>query len=250
MSACHVALSGPVSSHVELSYFRPEETDTYITRCQVMSDRGVTLLDLDRPGEVLDFTLTAPDAHYFYLRLLDDSGRKTWSCPVWTGKPFTKKREKKRVPLDKKNMCVYDRVSQKAVPTVICDDPLTPWHSECTTADLIFDLGKETRVSAVSHYPKWLEGALMKQEGLQHYDKVKQFPSAYRISTSLDGENFQFVTCGSFRIFGGEETISFPAVRAKKIRLEILSTVGKAWEREEFADATLAIGEITLWKNA
>lgn len=241
---------GEYSFHVELAYFRMGETDTHIKKCKVITDKGITLLELENMGDNFDFTVFAPDSHYFFLTLIDEKGRKTWSCPVWTGKPFEKKKEKKLVPIPKDGIKVYDRVSGKEIPEVISDDPLTPWQSENTTADLIFDLGEEKTVSALSHFPKWMEAFKIKEEGLQPCDKIKELPSKYRISVSRDGENFTRIASGLFRIFGWEETIRFAKLKARYVRLEILSTVGKEWEREEFLDAKLAIAELTLWQDA
>lgn len=241
---------GEYSFHVEISYFRMGETDTHIKKCKVITDKGIALVELQNPGDVFDFTVSAPDSHYFFLTLIDEKGRKTWSCPVWTGRAFEKKKkEKKLVPIPKDEMTVYDRVSDEKIPTLINDKPLEFWESEYGTADLMFDLGKETEISALSHFPLWMERPTVVEKD-HEYKALKKLPIKYRISTSNDGENFNRVASGSFRIFGWEETVRFPKTKARYLRLEILSTAGKEWEREEFQDSNLAIAEITLWKDA
>ena len=62
---------------VALDYFRAGEPDTHIQKCRVITDKGVTLLELENMGDRFHFTLTAPDSHYFYLCLLDSENRKT-----------------------------------------------------------------------------------------------------------------------------------------------------------------------------
>jgi len=240
---------GEYRFHVEVGYFRMGEEDTHVKKCKIISDRGISLVELENMGEVFDVTLTAPDAHYFYLCLTDEKGRKTWSCPVWTGKPFEKKKQKKLSPISKEKMKVYDRISKKEIPLIVNDDPLTPWESDQTTADLIFDPGEEITVSALSHYPFWIDRKLMTEKGGEDL-VIQKFPSKYRISVSLDGESYRPVAQGLFRVFGGEETIRFESVKARYLRLEILSTVGKEWEREESAAATLTLAEITLWNGS
>ncbi len=241
---------GEYSFHVELSYFRMGEENTHIKKCKVITDKGITLLELENMGNVFDFTVSAPDSHYFFLTLIDKMGRKTWSCPVWTGKPFEeKKKEKKLIPLSKEGIKVCDRVSEKEIPELVNDDPLMPWESENTTADLIFDLGEEKTISALSHFPLWMErGSVVEKD--HEYKALQHLPSKYRISVSSDGENFERVTLGHFRVFGWEETVRFPKKKARFVRVEILSSVGKEWEREEFKDATLTIAELTLWQDA
>lgn len=240
---------GAYRFHVSVSYFRVGEEDTFIRKCKVITDKGIALLELENMGDTFDFTVFAPDSHWFYLVLIDGKGRKTWSCPVWTGKKFERKTEPKLRAIDKKGMQVFDRVSGAEVPVVINDNPLDHWQSEYTTADLIFDLGKETKICAVSHFPKWMEALKIREEGLLPKDKVKAFPSMYRVSVSADGGSWERVAFGHFRIFGWEETIRFAQRNARYLRLEILSTVGKEWERPKFADSTLAIAELTLWQE-
>ena len=241
-----LANEGTYRFRVELGYFRMGEPDTHIQKCQLITDGGTALVELENMGDSFAFTVTAPDSHYFYLCLTDEKGRKTWSCPVWTGKPFVKKKEKKLTAIAKTGMTAYDRISGKYVPEIINDAPLTPWESEFGEADLIFNLGQETTLSALSHYPFWIDRGVMERLGGEHR-AVDKFPAEYRIFISDDGENFAQIASGHFRIFGGEETVRFPAVKTRFIRLQILSSTGIAWGEEETAGSPLTIGEITFW---
>ncbi len=241
---------GEYQFHVELSYFRMGEKDTHIKKCKLITDKGITLAELENMGNVFDFTVSAPKSHYFFLTLIDEKGRKTWSHPVWTGLPFKKKKkEKKLLPISKDGIKVYDKVSEKEVSEIINDNPLQYWESEYGTADLIFDLGKEKEVSALSHFPLWMDRKTVVEKN-HEYKALKKLPSRYRIWLSSDGEKYTRVASGIFRIFGWEETVRFPKQKARFVRLEILSTAGKEWEREEFRDSNIAIAEITLWQNA
>jgi hypothetical protein len=247
---------GEYSFHVELGYFRMNEEDTHIKRCRVISDEGKTLLELQNMGDRFDFTLSAPGSHWFFLILIDEMGRYTWSCPVWTGLPFEqKKKQKKLSPLDKKEMTCVDEISGEDASLLINDDPLTPWHSDQTQASLLFDLGKEESVAAFSFYPRFLTWKELNETntlGLKRDmlppTKLKEYPSKYRLWASIDGEHFERVTEGIFRNFGLEEPLSFDQTKARYLRLEILETVGRAWQRAEFADAGITMGEITFWK--
>jgi hypothetical protein len=237
---------GTYHFRVELDYFRPDEPDTHIKTCQLITDGGIPLVQLENVENCFDFTVYSRESHYFYLCLSDALGRKTWSCPVWTGKPFVRKKEKALTPLAKSGVKVFDRISEKELPCLVNDNPLEPWDSEQGSADLIFDLGEEKEISALSHYPFWINRAKQTEKGKEHL-VIQRFPARYRISVSADNENFTPVTAGRFRIFGGEETIRFAKQKARYLRLEILSTTGEDWGREETAEATLQIAEITLW---
>lgn len=245
-----LAKEGIYRFHVELDYFRANEPDTHIRRCKVITDKGITAAETENAGDRFDLTVVAPQSHYFYLCLLDEMGRKTWSCPVWTGKSFTRRKATPLVPIPKSGITVFDAASKKAAPELINDDVHTLWRTTSPTADLIFDLGKEQTVSAVSHYPQWIDARTLQAHGLQSVDVLKEFPSAYRISVSRDGTHYKTVNVGQFRVFGWEETVRLKSHKARFVRIEINSTVGKEWAEAEFADAALTIAELTLWQNA
>ncbi|MBR4288846.1 MAG: discoidin domain-containing protein [Clostridia bacterium] len=236
---------GEYHFHIELSYFRMGEPDTHIKRCRLITDGGRELLEIQNTGDVIDFTVSAPDSHWFHLTLIDELGRKTFSCPVWTGLPFENKKEKKLTPIDKEGVKVFDKVSGKDASVIMNGDPLQPYDSEHSTADFLINLGKETEVSALSNYNKW--HLFTRETRNMIPDNASHFPSKYRIWVSLDGENFERVALGRILESGGEYFIRFPKKKARYVRLEILETIGRAWEREEFYNATLSIGEITLW---
>ena len=76
-------------------------------------------------------------------------------------------------------------------------------------------------------------------------DKNCEFPARYVLSVSLDNEEFKEVSRGRFRVFSAEEMLRINPTTARYIKLEILSTVGKDCEREKFANAPIAIAELT-----
>ncbi|MBR4863181.1 MAG: discoidin domain-containing protein [Oscillospiraceae bacterium] len=238
---------GTYRFEVVLDYFRAGEPDTHIQKCKLITDKGVKLVELENMGDRFSFTVTAPDSHYFYLCLADAENRRTWSCPVWTGKPFQKKKERPLTPIDKSGITAFDRISGKAVTDIINDDLTRSWSSGEKTADLVFDLGQKLTVSALSHYPFWVDRYTVEQKGSSGL-ALGEFPCEYRISVSDDGEHFHRVALGVFRIFGSEETIRFEKTKARFVRLEVLSTIGKAWGGDGITEVPLTIGEITLWK--
>ena len=238
---------GTYHFEVKLDYFRPNEPDTHIQKCMLITDKGTALLTLEQVTDSFRFTVTAPDSHYFYLCLLDRENRITWSCPVWTGKPFQKTKIKKLAAIDKAGVMAFDRVSGKAAEAIINDDPAKPWSSGFATADLIFDMGQAQPVTALSHYPFWVDRYVVETKGSSGLT-LGEFPCRYRVSVSDDGEHFRRVADGVFRIFGSEETIRFKKTKARFVRLELLATTGKVWGRDGLTDCPLTVGEITLWK--
>lgn len=230
--------------HVELSAFCEAE-DTKPVLCQVISDYGKCIHEIqgDLP-DTFDFTVESASARYFYLRLSDRAGRKTWSCPVFTGRPC----DEQKVPLtpvDKAGFTAVDELTGKTAPQLINDNPADPWRTERTTASVVIDMGRQEAVAGLSHYPQVLGG--------KHADNgpniLAQFPSGFRISTSLDGASYTPAAQGIFRVFGGEELIRFPSREARFVKLEIVSTCGAASLWEQYQDANVVIGELTVYTH-
>lgn len=231
-----------------ISYFH-EDPSTRPVRFQIISNRGRALYEGKVECDCFDVTISAPEAAYFYLRLWDEQGRKTWSCPVFTGR--TLREEKPPLsPIDKSRFTALDETDGADASVLFCDDPTKEFTSSGTTVSILLDMKREYELVAFGHYARMLEQKKIRAEGLLPADKLCELPSAYRLSLSCDAERFQTVSEGLFRTFGGEEILYFPACRARFVRLEILSSVGLASQRPAFAEARIVMAELTPYEKA
>ena len=106
---------------------------------------------------------------------------------------------------------------------------------------------KVQKICALGHYPPHLTRADLKEAGAAPAEKIAEFVHGYEISVSLDGVRYERCAEGIIRVYGGEEILHFPACEARYLRFSVLSTVGKASGRTEFADACPCIGELTVF---
>ncbi|MBQ8606503.1 MAG: hypothetical protein IJ408_07160 [Clostridia bacterium] len=236
------------SFHIECDYFNDDPT-TVPVECRVISDGGKTIKTIkDADFSSVDFEIESDTASYFYLRLLDSVGRKTWSAPVWTGREGTPTTPADDlVPINKENFSVTDAATGKDAALLINDDPEMWWTSDDVTAEVVIDMNNEYDVCALGQYPpRILLKKLMAAE-IPIVDKANEFAIEYRVSTSLDGKTFAEQASGIFRIFGGENFITFPMHKARYVKFEALSTAGKFSGRKEYADAKISIGELTVF---
>lgn len=231
--------------HVEIGYLR-DEPDTIIKHCQVISNGGMAVAEIE--GEdlrSLDFHIENSDACYFFLRLWDAEGRKTWSCPVWTHRQPVYCHNDDLLPMEKEGFTAVELQTGKDAGKLLNGDVFDYWQAENTTATLLLDMKEEKEILALGVYHRILSQKEIKAEGLIPPDKNCEFPAQYVLSVSLDNEEFKVVSKGRFRVFSAEEILRFAGVKARYIKLEILSTVGKDCVRQKFADAKPAIGELT-----
>ena len=232
---------------VKVSYFKPDET-TVLTECRVISDRGVTVATV-KDVDFSDFTFSvhAPEATYFYLRVKDEMSRRTWSYPVWTGRERVTIDTTPITPIDKSGFAVFDSVSGETCNRLVNDQPLEFWSSKHNNADIVIDMGRVEPVSALGHYPRIILRSLLEDSYGGTPPLLAEFPVEYTVSTSLDGETYTLCAEGIFRRYGSEEIVRFAECRARFVRLTVHSNVAIYKGSMELADRGLAIGELTLY---
>jgi hypothetical protein len=236
--------------HIELGYFQ-EDPSTRPVKCQVISDYGTCLLTLtDFNDTSFDFEIHSNTARYFYLRFVDEKGRKTWSPPVFTGRAYDEPSEAvSYIPLDSSNFCAWDTVTGADASAVLDGNPSIAFDSTATTASVVIDLQQAHRVCALGHYAKRFTKDWIKETESKSTEIGKSFVSSYAISTSMDGISYTQCAAGKIRVFGDEQILSFPAHEARYIRFDALSTMGKESDRPELADSSVTIGELSVFTD-
>ncbi len=237
------------SFHVEISYFEEDET-TVPVRCQVISDRGRIIKVIEGVDfSSFDFELEAPEAGYFFLRFVDSKTRRTWSPPVWTGRPLKGTLPSPLAPIDKAGFTATETKSGSDASSVINNDPMETFIAEGSSPEILIDMHRTEKISALGHYPRVIRRKLLGDWYGGTPPILAEFPAEFVISTSLDGVNYEKCADGMFRTFGSEEIIEFAEREARFIKLELLSNIGK-FKGGEFESANTAFGELTVFKKA
>lgn len=232
---------------VEIDFFK-EDKSTLPVRCQVISDKGRIIKVIEGVDFTsFEFEVEAPDASYFFLRFVDEKTRRTWSPPVWTGIAPKGTLPSPLLPIDKNGFTAREEKLSVDAAAAVCDDPMTPFISECADPEIIIDMHKTERISALGHYPRVIRRNLIKDWYGGTPPILAEFPSEFAISTSLDGVNYEDACDGLFRVFGSEEIFEFSEREARFIKLKIFSNVG-AFKGGEFEKSNTAIGELTVFK--
>ncbi len=244
---CTLPLTDTYKFHIEVSYFHDDPTTTP-TVCRVMSDYGRIIAEYrDVDFSSFDFEIKSDSARYFYLRFTDESKRRTWSVPVWTGRAFDEPQKTMPTPIDKTGFTVVELESGKDASVLVCDDPKKPWESELSSATYVIDMQKEQTFSAFGHYAPYEIRQELTKAGLQPHCAFVRFVSRYELSASSDGINYTKFYSSQMREFGGEEIIRFAKQKARYVKFRVISTAGAEW-RDEFADAHIKIAELSLFK--
>ncbi len=232
--------------HIECSTF-DNNPDNMPIRLRVISDGGETVKYIEGDMSSLDFELCSDKASYFYLRLTDKNGKKTWSAPIFTGRAPHYAEQPSLTPLDKGEFSAVDISTGKSAMTLINNDPSDVWVSENPNPIIVIDMKETKRISALGHYPIRPIMTEIIEKGLYPNNICTQYVSEYSLSVSDDGENYREIKRGILRVFGKEEFIIFEPCDARFLKFEVISSTGRACELEKYKNSPVQIGELTVF---
>lgn len=230
---------------VSLSSFK-EDKSTEPRVCKVISDGGITVKTLENIGSEFEFEIESCTAHYFYLRLSDSEGRRTWSMPVFTGRRLERKEELTITPISSEKFTAYDRISGKDARSVIDGDLNNFWLGDTASASIVIDMGEMKRISALGFCQRIVVHNL--KDDWSSSDYTQSFAFEYEIYTSVDGEKFEKCRSGVLRTFGSEEIIELPKTEARYVVFEVKSTVGSYSGFKKYENAPVSIGNIAVFE--
>ena len=214
-----------------------------ISHIDIVSDYGLTVWSGEFDSETVDICvrLNSETARYFFIRVFSENGLRTWSAPVWTGRPFDAcpLQAFAGKPIDKSCWSVQSD-SGSDPEKVINGDPNTPWIANGTSAELTIDMKRVERICGFGYYPSIPERG--ESGGYAHYI------SDYEYSVSVDNIHYEIVSRGMYREFGGEQILRIKPVEARWVRLNVLSTTGSASRKPGYTDKELRIGELDVYR--
>ena len=237
-------LTDKYSFELSLDYFK-EDATTAPVLLQVVSDYGKVVFETSTVFDKMTFTLNSSSARYFYLKLVDSEGRKTWSMPVWTSREFdTPATYSHLTPLD---MSKFTATSKKGdASTAINGDPFDSWQSEERHPSVIIDMGEEKEIRALGYYPH----VVIRQNrpaGWNTRDEAKHIVSRFKVHVSLDGINYREVAFVTMQALGCEKIEEFAKTQARFVKFEVIGNVGTDSYRENYKDVEAYIGNLTIF---
>lgn len=257
VAPAHLSPTDTYDFHIEFSYFEQDDT-TRPTYLEVISDYGEAVYTCNGFDNVVEFTLKSETARYFYLRILDENGRKTWSAPIWTGREFDTPRVSNEAitPLNGDEFTATEVQTGADAQTAIDGDPGVAFESTLPVSSILIDMKKEYNVCAIGYWARRFTKDWIKETAVDHWkteigprmlDITKRYVTEYSISTSIDGINFTPCTSGVIRAFGDEEIFRFTEHRARFVRFDATSTIGAQSKIPSLADSPIAIGELSIF---
>ena len=240
---------------VALDYFTPDESTVPVC-CQVISDYGVTVAELKHPGNSFALTVHSDTARYFYVRLVDAEGKKTWSCPVWTGRAFDAPQDAAvYTPIAPEGFTAVECGTGADASAVIDGDPGVAFTSAKTTTSILIDMQKEQEIAALGYYVRRFTKDWIKATSVDWKAEISArmgaivsgYVARYAISTSVDGVQFTPRAAGAIRAFGDEQVIPMERHRARYVRFDALATVGAQTGTPGLEKATVNVGELSVF---
>lgn len=246
---CTVRNVSEYNFHVDLSYFC-EDADSVPAKCEVISNYGNVIKVIENTDfSAFDFKVDSAEAVYFYLRFIDQKGRRTFSPPVLTGRKLRNPEMANLKAVSKEKFRALDAFDESDVGQLLNNDPMIPWYSRENHASVVIDMGEVRKISAFGHYPYRFTMEDIVANNWKAVDILKCYPHKYTVSVSIDGQHYEQVAEGQIRVFGAEEVIRFPETDARYVKFDVAETVGSRCGNKEFANAPVCLGELTVFEN-
>lgn len=230
---------------VQLDSFK-EDSTTFPTLLEVISDYGRVVYNTKAVSNEMEFEIESDSARYFYLKLVDGEGRKTWSMPVWTSREFdTPKACAHLTPI--KTSSIKATSNGKDAQLAVNGDPLDSWMSDERHPTVIIEMDKERDISAIGYYPH----VVVRQNrpaGWNTRDESKHIVSRFKVHVSLDGAVYTEVANVTMQALGCEKIAEFNKTRARFVKFEVLGNIGTDSHRENYRDVEAYIGNLTLFE--
>jgi hypothetical protein len=234
--------------HVEIGLME-EALGGMPTQLQLISDYGKTLWETEEIKPEMNFIVNSQTARWFYLRLTDGQGKRTWSVPVWTGREFDGQQNLAVAPIAKADMTALEETFGQNAAVLLNENPEQPFLSDSSVCSILLDMGKVQAVTALGVYHTMLDAKALRVIGVQIPDRLAELPVHYQLETGLTLDAMQQQAEGLFRVFGGEELISFRQHQARFVRLRILSNVGTECGRPKYKNCRVRIAELTPYRS-
>ena len=231
---------------IELSSFKEDES-TEPVYLEIISDNGNPVLTADiAKSRKLNLRVESETARYFYLRLIDKEGRKTWSYPVFCGREYDKREDIPMSAIPEAEMKAY--VNGEECAKLINGDPFDSWCADGTSAVVDIDLGRPRRVCAVGYYPHIILRGKDKGPEWTTSDESAGLVSEYAVFVSIDGVEYTECKRSRAQTLGSENIISFPERDARFVRFVALSSVGSASRVAKYADRSVKIANLSVFE--
>lgn len=206
---------------------------------EIVSDGGQVLHSAPIEALSVDYavTLVSSSARWFYVRLTDADGCRTWSAPVWTGRPprppLAPAAEAYRKLGKEKWRIAGGSATPEATASLMDNAPDTPWTTPLAGNETVIDFGKPEPVRAIGYCPHPVAADPGGLGGL---------PWALEYGLSEDGKEWKSFST-TIRSYGREWISELPPALAGKryrfLKIRILSSRGAA---------QTAIGEISTFQ--
>jgi hypothetical protein len=234
--------------HVELCLLQQEKGGMPV-RMQLISDYGMPIWETTEIKEIMDFQIQSSTARWFFLRLQDEGGKRTWSVPVLTGRACDPMQENDLTPIAKTGITALEETCGTDASALLCDDPTKPFCTEGPGCSILLELPQPTQIDALSMYHLMIDVKALRAAGENPIDRYCQLPVHYQLETGMTLDTMEKQAEGLFRVFGAEEFIRIPTQTVKFVRLRILSNAGLESGRPDRKNCPTAMAELTLYRR-
>ncbi len=230
------------------------EKECPITKLEIISDYGKAVYKKEGKIEKNEkIKIKSDTARYFYIRLCDAEGYRTWSSPVWTRREFDKCEKINYTPVNSLLKSAKDLKTGKDAAALINGDIYDVWEGEGQSAEIEIELSKAEKIDAVGLYQYQFTTGQLNEISPGNIDPiishfVSSFPRGYEIYTAAEDKLYKKAAENHIRIFGEEHKAKLSGETIKYIKIKILTTAGSVYEKQGYNE-NVKLAEINVYKK-
>jgi len=232
-----------------------ENIETAITKLEVISDFGEVIYREEGNIKSSEFIVNSISARYFYIKLCDEEGYRTWSSPVWTGRDAEVYEDDKLININNMFDRAVDLKTGKDAEKLINGDIYDLWEGKGTNAEIEITLSEQCEISAIGIYPYQFTTEDCNKISPGNINpvvavKAAAFAREYEIYTAGENKSYEKAAEGKIRIYGEEAIIKLWKKKVKYIKVKFLSTAGSVYEKKGYDRENIRVGTINIYKIA
>lgn len=240
--------------NIEFSAF-DKEKEAEIIKLEIISDYGKSVYK--KCGKIenkVNVTINSSTARYFYIRLCDSEGFRTWSAPIWTGREFDEYVKCDFVKCNELFESAADIKTGKDAGVLINGSFCDNWEGDGTSAEIEVTLKSEEKIDAIGLYQHYFTSKM--RNDIDPDGKIDMeakwyaaFPKDYEVYGAGEDGEYKLLKENSIRIFGEEHIICLGGEPLKKFKIKFLNTCGSVYEKKRYADENIKLAEINIYKK-
>lgn len=206
---------------------------------QLISDHGEVVAEkrLNTFCDSWQFEVTSKTAHYYFVRAINQVGKKIWTAPIWTRRQperWEQIHKGIRIPMDSISICdVSSEQIEHSIQEILNPDTKTWWEADREEGEIVLDLGKVTDIVGIGYRKNYI--------AYEDHEALRKLLDTYEYKIQLEKQSEPVhIEKGRILNYGKEHYCGFQSTKGRYIYIKAKS-IGE--------HSNVAIGNLFIYTN-